>query len=157
MCCSVAQSCLSVCDPIDCSIPGFLVIYYLPEFAQTHVRWVSDAIQPSHLLLPLSPLTLNVCQYQGSCPVCWHFISGGQNIAASATASVLPRSIQSWFLLGLASWISLLSKGLSGVFSSTTVQKHQFSRALPSLRSSSYNWHITLCKFKVWHVVFIYS
>ena len=132
MCCSVAQSCLTVCNPTDCSIPGFLVIHYLPEFAQTHVHWASDAIQSSHPLLPLSPLTLSVFQYQGSFPVCWHLLSGGQSIAASATASVLPRSIQSWFLLGLAGWISLLSKGLSGVFSSTTVQKHQFFGAQPN-------------------------
>ena len=56
-CCSVTQSCLTLCDPMDCSTPGFPVHRYLPEFAQTHVHWVDDAIQPSHplcscLLLP---------------------------------------------------------------------------------------------------------
>ena len=51
--CSVTKSCLTLCDPIDCSMPGFPVLHYLPEFAQTHVHWGSDAIQPSH---PLSPL-----------------------------------------------------------------------------------------------------
>ena len=84
------------------------------------------------------------------------FISVDQTTRASASASVLPVNIQGWFPLVLTGLISLLSKGLSGVFSSTTVQKHQFSRALPSLWSGSYNWHTTLCKFKAWHVVFIH-
>ena len=52
---SVAKLCPTLCDPMDCSMPGFPVLYYLPEFAQTHVHWVGDAIQPSH---PLSPLLL---------------------------------------------------------------------------------------------------
>ena len=64
-CCSVTQSCLTLCNPMDCSMPGFSVLYYLPEFAQTHVHWVSDAIQPSHPLFPTSPLALNLSQHQG--------------------------------------------------------------------------------------------
>ena len=56
ICCSVAQSCLTLCDPMDCIIPGFPVLHYLLEFAQTHVRWVDDTIQPSHSLS--SPLLL---------------------------------------------------------------------------------------------------
>ena len=58
-CCSVAKLCLTLCDPTDCSTPGFPVLHYLPEFAQTHVHWVSDVIQPSHPLLPLFPLALS--------------------------------------------------------------------------------------------------
>ena len=54
-CCSVAQSCLTLCDPMDCSMPGFPVLHHLPEFAQTHIHWVSDAIQPSHPLSSLLP------------------------------------------------------------------------------------------------------
>ena len=55
-CCSVIQSCPVLCDPLDCSTPGFpVVLYYLPEFAQTHFHWVDDTIQPSHLLSPSSP------------------------------------------------------------------------------------------------------
>ena len=54
-CCSVAQSCPTLCDPMDCSMPGFPVVHYLPEFAQTHVHWVNDAIQPSRPLLSPSP------------------------------------------------------------------------------------------------------
>ena len=52
-CCSVVQSCPILWDPMDCSTPGFPVLHHLQEFAQTHVHWVSDAIQPSHPLLPL--------------------------------------------------------------------------------------------------------
>ena len=66
------------------------------------------------------------------------FISGGQNIGTSASGSVLPINIQDWLPLRWTGWISLHSKGLSGVFSNTTVQKHQFFRAQPSLQSSSH-------------------
>ena len=67
ICCSVAQSCLTLCNSMNCSTSGFSVDSYLPEFAQTRVRWVSDAIQPSHPLLPSSPLALNFPQHQGLC------------------------------------------------------------------------------------------
>ena len=62
----------------------------------------------------------------GSFPLSQLFRSGGQSIGDSASTSVLPMSIQDWFPLGLTAWISLQSKGLSRVFSNTTVQKHQF-------------------------------
>ena len=119
--CSVAS--------MDCSKPGFLVIHYLLEFAQTHVHWNNDAIQPSHPLLSPSPPAFDFSQHQGSFLVSRLFTSGGQSIGASASASVLPVSIQDWFPLGLTGWISLLSKELSRVFSNTTVQKHQFFSA----------------------------
>ena len=63
--CSVAQSCLALCDPMDCSMPGLPVFHHLPEFAQIHVHWVSDALQPPHPLSP-SPLALSLSQNQGS-------------------------------------------------------------------------------------------
>ena len=125
--CSVAKSCPTLYDPMDCKMPGFPVLHYLPAFAQTHVHWISDAIQPSHPLSPSSPLAFNLSQHQGFFfPVSWLFTWGSQSIGALASASVLPMSIQGWFPLGLTGLISLLSKGLSRVFSSTTVQKHQF-------------------------------
>ena len=63
-CCSVAQSCLTLCNPMDCSTPGLLVHHQLPEFTQTHVHWVSDAIQPSHPLSSPSPPAPNPSQHQ---------------------------------------------------------------------------------------------
>ena len=56
---------LTLCDPMDCGMPGFLVFHYLSEFAQTHVHWICDAIQPSHPLLPPSLSALNLSQHQG--------------------------------------------------------------------------------------------
>ena len=64
-CCSVTQSCHALCDPMDCSMPGFLILHCLPELAETLIYWVSDAIQPSHPLSPSSPLALNHSQHQG--------------------------------------------------------------------------------------------
>ena len=64
-CCSVTNLCLTLFDPMDCSTPGFPVLHYLPEFAQTHVDWVHDAIQPSHPLSSPSPPALNLSQHQG--------------------------------------------------------------------------------------------
>ena len=145
-CCSVAQSCLTLCNPMDCSTPGFPVPHHLPEFAQTHVHWVSDATQPSHPLLSPSPPTFNLSRHQG--PMSQLFSSGGQSIEASASASVLPMNIQGWFPLGLTGLISLQSKGLSRVFSSTTFQRHQFSGAQPFLLSSSHIWTWLLKKHR---------
>ena len=62
---SVAQLCPTVCDPMDCSSPGFPVHHQLPELAQTHVHWVGDTIQPSHPLSSLSPPTFNLSRHQG--------------------------------------------------------------------------------------------
>ena len=64
-CCSVAKSCWTLWYFMNCSTPSFPVLHYLPELAQTHVRWVTDAIQPSHPLLPPSPLAFNLSQHQG--------------------------------------------------------------------------------------------
>ena len=61
---SVTQSCLTFSDPMDCSTPDIPVHHQLPEFRQTHVHWVGDAIQPSHLLSPLSPPALNLFSHQ---------------------------------------------------------------------------------------------
>ena len=63
--CSVAQSCLTLCDPMDCSTPGLTILHHLLELAQTHVRWVGDAIQPPHPLSSPSPPALKLSQHQG--------------------------------------------------------------------------------------------
>ena len=64
-CCSVTQSCLTLCDPMDCSMAGLPVSHHLPEFAQVHVHCISDAVQPSHPLMPSSPSALNLSQHPG--------------------------------------------------------------------------------------------
>ena len=132
---SVAQSCPTLCDPMNCSTPG-LPVHHQLQFTQTHVHLVGDAIHPSHPLSSPSPAP-NPSQ-SGSFPMSQFFASGGQSIRVSASASVLPMNIQGWFLLGLTGWISLLSKGLSRVFSNTTVEKHQFFSAQLSLQSNSH-------------------
>ena len=91
-CCLVTQVCPTLCDPVDCSTSGPPFLHHLLEFAQTHVHWVSDAIQPSH---PQSPLLLPCLQSfstSGSFPMSSLFASGGQSIGASA--SVFPMNIQ---------------------------------------------------------------
>ena len=64
-CCSVAQACLTLCDPMDCSMTGFPILHYILEFAQTHVHWIGDAIQPSHPLSSPSPPALSLSHHQG--------------------------------------------------------------------------------------------
>ena len=119
----VCSSCPTLCDPMDCSMAGLPVYHQPPESTQTHVHLIGDAIQPSHPLIPFSS-RLQSFPASGSFPISQFFASGGQSIGASA--SVLPMNIQDWLPLGWTGWISLQSKGLSRVFSNTTVQKHQF-------------------------------
>ena len=117
-------TCLAIWGPMACSMPGFPVLHYLPEFTQTHVHWISDAIQP-FFVIPFS-FCLQSFQASGSFPMSQFFTPGGKKMGASASTSVFPMNIQDWFPLGWTGWISLLSKELSRVFSNTTVQKHQF-------------------------------
>ena len=91
---SVAQSCLTLCDPMNGSTPGFPVHHQLPEPTQTHVHHVTDAMQPSHPLSSPSPPSFSPSQHQGLFPMSQSFASGGQNIGASTSASVLPMNIQ---------------------------------------------------------------
>ena len=119
-------SCVQPCDPMDCSTPGFPVHHQLPELTHTHVHWVGDDIQPSHPLSSPSPPAFSLSYHQGlfHWVSCLHLVA--PSIRVSASASVLPMNIQDWFPLGLTGWISLQSRGLSRVFSNTTVQKHRF-------------------------------
>ena len=130
-CCSVTKSCLKLCDPMDCSSPGFPVLRYLLEFTTIHVHWVGDAVQPSHPLLPSFLFAFDLSQHQGLFQSVGSFTSGGQSTRASVSASVLPMNIQCWFPLELSGLIFLLPKGLSRVFSSTTIWKHQFFGTQP--------------------------
>ena len=180
-CCSVAKSCLIFCDHMDCSIPGFPVLHYLVESAQTHVHWLSDAIQRSHPLSPPSPPAFNLSQHQGIFSnesvfhIRWpklqlqlkmrlldgitesmdmslrrlqeivkdrgawhaavHVVTKNQTWLSNGTTTM---NIQDWFPLELTNLISLQSKGLSKVFSSTTIHKCQFFSAQPFLWSTSH-------------------
>ena len=131
---SVNQSCLTLCDATECSMPGFSVRHPLPEPTQTHVHGVNDVIQPSHPLSSPFSSCLQSFPASESFPMSQLFTSGGQSIGVSALASglVLPKNIQDWFSLG---WTGLIlqSKGLSRVFSNNTVQKHPFFGAQISL------------------------
>ena len=96
-CSSVAQSCPTLCNPMDCSTPGFPVPHHLPELAQTPVHWVGDAIQPSR---PLSPPPSAFRSFPESEPSLMSqlFASCGQSIGASFSAPVLPMNIQDWLI-----------------------------------------------------------
>ena len=134
---SVAQLCPTLCDPMNRSTPGLPVHHQLPEFTQTHVHQVGDAIPPSHPVVPFSssPQSLPA---SGSFPVSQPFTWGGQSIGVSASASVLPMNTQDWSPLGWTGWTSLQFKGLLRVFSNTTVQEHQFFSAHLSSQSNSH-------------------
>ena len=119
-----------LCEPMNCSMPGLPVHHQLPKFTQTHVHRVGDAIQPSHLLSSSCPQSLSA---SGSFPMSQLFAWGGQSTGVSALASVLPMNTQDWSSLEWTGWISLQSKGLSRVFSNTTVQKYQFFNMLSRL------------------------
>ena len=117
--------------------PGFPIHHQLPELAQTHVHQSGDAIQPFHPVSSPSPPALKLYQHQFF-SMSQFFASGDQSIGVSVSAPVLPMNIQDWFPLGWTGLISLQSKGLSRVFSSTTVQKHKFFSTQLSLWSNSY-------------------
>ena len=124
---SVTQSCPTLCNPMDCKRQASLPItnsQTLPELMSI------KSVMPSNHLILCCPFSCHLQSFpaSGSFPMSQFFKSGGQSTgaAASASASVLPMNIQDWFPVGWNGWISLQSKGLSRVFSNTTVQKHQF-------------------------------
>ena len=93
---SVAQSCLILCDPMECSTPGFPVHHQLLELAQTHIHRVGDAIQPSHPLPSPSPPAFNLSQHQGHCTLAFNFGHGiaDHNMTATAPGITSSHSIQ---------------------------------------------------------------
>ena len=121
----VAQLCLTLCDPMDCSMPGFPVPHHLLEFVHVHPlnQWCHSTISFSEPLFSLSPQSFPTSE---TFPMSQLFASNDKNARASASASVLPVNIHSQSPLKWTGLISLLSKGLSGVFFSTTVWRHQF-------------------------------
>ena len=132
-----------LCNPMDCSTPGFPVLHYLPELAQTYVHWVNDAIQLSDslslpfLLLPSVFPSIRVFSKELALHIRWP-----KHWSFSFSISP-PVNIQDWFSLGFTGLISLLSKGLSRVFSSITAWKYQFFSTQSSLWSNSH-FHVWL-------------
>ena len=138
---SVAQLCPTLWDPMNHGMPGLPVHHQLPEFTQTHVHRVGDAIQPSHPLLSAIPPALNPSQHQSL----FQWVNSawsGQSTGVSALASFLPKNTQDWSL-EWTGWISLQFKGLSRVFSNTTVQKHQFFSVQLSSQPNSHPYMTT--------------
>ena len=137
---SVAQSCPTLCEPMSHSMPGLAVHHQLPEFTQTHVHWVGDAIQPSHSLSFPSPPASHPSQHQSL----FQWVNSLHEMAKVLEFQLQHQSFQ-WTPrtqdqspLGWTGWISLQSKGLSGVLSNTTVQKHPFFNTQLSSQSNSH-------------------
>ena len=124
-----------LCNPVNRSTPGLPVHHQLLESTQTHVHRVGDAISSSVVPFSSCPQSFPA---SGSFQMSQSFESGGQSNRVSASTSVLPMNTQDWSPLGWTGWISLQSKGLSKVFSNTTVQKHQFFGAQLSSQSNSH-------------------
>ena len=129
---SVTELCPTLCDSTNCSTLGLPVHHQLPELTQTHAHRVGDAIQPSHPLSSPPPPAPNPSQHQDL----FQWVNSSHELAkvleVSASASVLPMNTQDWSPSGWTGWISLQSKGLSRVFSNTTVQN--------TLRRANYGW-----------------
>ena len=138
-CCSITKSCLTLCNPMNCSMPGFPALQYLPELAQTHVHWVSDAIKPSHPLSPPSPLALSLSQHQVL------FQSGSSLHQVAKVMELQHRSFQWIFRVDfLYDWLvwSPCCPRESQESSSTTVPKCQFKSTVGLGRT---NFHINQC------------
>ena len=141
---------------MNCSTPGLPVHHQLPEFTQTHVHLVSDAIQPSHpllspLLLPPTPPSIRVFSDESTLRMRW-------SKYWSFSFSIIPsKDHPCWSPSEWTGWISLQSKGLSRVFSNTTVQKHQFFGAQPGglqsmgLLRVGHDWATSLSPFTFMH------
>ena len=138
MICSVPQLCPTLCDPMNCSVPGSSVLHHLPDIAQTHVRWVCDATQQSHPLSPPSPPALSLSSIRVFSSELAFRIRWPKYRNFSFIIS--PSNEHSGFPLGLTDLTSLQFKQetLKRVFTSTTTWKHQFFGAQPSLWSNSH-------------------
>ena len=130
---------------MNCSTPGLPVHHQLPKSTQTHVHCASDTIQPSHPVIPFSSCPQSFPASR-SFQMSQLFATCGQSVGVSASTSVLPVKIQDLSSFGWTGWISLQSKGLSRVFSNTTVQKHQFFGAQLSSQSQLSHLYMTTGK-----------
>ena len=133
---SVAQLCPTLCDPMNWSTPGLPVHHHLSDLPKL---MCIESVRPSSHFILCRPLLLlpPIPPASGPFPMSQLFALGGQSIRVSASASLLLMNTQGWFPLGWTGWI-WQSKGLSRVFSNTTVQKHQFFGAQLSSQSNSH-------------------
>ena len=127
---------IRLCDPMDCSTPGFPVLHHLPKLAQTHVHWVSDAIQPSHpllslFLLPSIFLSIRVFQWVG-------FLHQVAKLGASVAASVLPMNTLSWFPMDWLVWSFAVQGTLKNL-----LQNHNSKASIPLALSLLYGPNLT--------------
>ena len=130
-CCSVAQSYPTLCNLMDCSTPASLSF----PISWSLLKLMSiELVMPSNHLILCHPFIFCLQSFpaSGSFPMSWLFASGRQSIGASASALALSVNIQGWFPLRLTGLITLLSKGLLRVFSSTTIWEHKFFGIQPS-------------------------
>ena len=117
---SVGQSCTALCDTMDCSMPGFPVLHHLPEFAQTHVHWVTDAIQISHPLSPTSPPALNLSQHQGLL----QWLSSSHQVARDLELQLQHQSFQWIFSVDLLAVLGTLKSLLQHHRSKASILWH---------------------------------
>ena len=152
---SVAQSCPTLCNPMDCSTPSLPVHHQLPEFTQTHVHRIGDAIQASHPLSSPSPPAFNLSQHQGL----FQWVSSLHQVAKVLELQLQHQSFQWIFRTDLLrmDWLDLLAvQGTLKSLSNTTVSKYRFFSAQLSLWSSSYihTWLLenseTKAKVQIW-------
>ena len=120
-CFSVAKSCPTLCDPIDCRMSGSSVLHYLPEFAQNYVHWISDAIQPSHLLSPCSPPAHNLSQHQGL----FQWVGSSHQMAKVHAEGISPSNKYSGVISFRIVWLDLLA--VQGTLKS--ILQHHSSKA----------------------------
>ena len=144
----VVQSCLTLCDPMDCSTPGLPVHHQLPEFTQTHVHWVGDAIQPAHPLSSPSPPAFNLSQHQGL----FQWVSSSHQMAKVLEFQLQHQSFQWIFQTDLQNgWLDLLA--VQGTLKS--LLQHHSSKALILWRSAFFTVqlshpYMTTGKAKPW-------
>ena len=134
---SVTQSCLTLCETMDCSTPGFPVHHQLPELTQTHVHWVSDAIQPSHPLSSPSPPAFNLSQHQGL----FQWLNSSYQVAKvlelQGRVSISPSNEYSGLTSFRIDWFDLLA--VQGTLKS--LLQHQSSKA-------SILWHSAYWRYQ---------
>ena len=99
----VFQSCLTLCNPMDCSTPGLPVHHQLPESTQIHIHWISDAIQPSLPLLSPSPPALNLSKHQGL----FKWVSPSHQVAKVLELQLQSFQWEHWFVILLVTWYKL--------------------------------------------------